>query len=253
MVMFDLDTFVADCRAALSESTPEVAVRELVARAMAQPAEVERALGTPSRAGVATLYRSAELTILNPVWAPGMAFHPHDHRMWAVIGLYGGCEDNTFYRRSPDGLVVSGSKKLETRDAVVLGKGVVHAVTNPLRAFTGAIHMSTAETSSPCPGASGRRIPWRSGPTTWSGPCACSRKPTRGGARSASPRAVRASSGRSPHPAANRVAGVTERRPDARSQSRVPARFSPVVGQTRAALLLLLECRGSAMTSRVRR
>jgi predicted metal-dependent enzyme (double-stranded beta helix superfamily) len=141
MVMFDLDTFVADCRAALSESTPEVAVRELVARAMAQPAEVERALGTPSRAGVATLYRSAELTILNPVWAPGMAFHPHDHRMWAVIGLYGGCEDNTFYRRSPDGLVVSGSKKLETRDAVVLGKSVVHAVTNPLRAFTGAIHV----------------------------------------------------------------------------------------------------------------
>jgi predicted metal-dependent enzyme (double-stranded beta helix superfamily) len=139
--MFDLDTFVADCRAALSESTPELAVRELVARAMAQPAEVERALGTPSRAGVATLYRSAELSILNPVWAPGMAFHPHDHRMWAVIGLYGGREDNTFYRRSPDGLVVAGSKKLETRDAVVLGKSVVHAVTNPLRAFTGAIHV----------------------------------------------------------------------------------------------------------------
>ena len=35
--MFDLETFVADCRAALGESTPEVAVRELVARAMAQP------------------------------------------------------------------------------------------------------------------------------------------------------------------------------------------------------------------------
>jgi predicted metal-dependent enzyme (double-stranded beta helix superfamily) len=75
------------------------------------------------------------------VWAPGMAFHPHDHRMWAVIGLYGGCEDNTFYRRSSDGLVVAGSKKLKTRDAVVLGKSVVHAVTNPLRAFTGAIHV----------------------------------------------------------------------------------------------------------------
>jgi hypothetical protein len=46
--MFDLDTFVADCRTALGESTPEAAVRELVERAVAQPPEVERALGTPS-------------------------------------------------------------------------------------------------------------------------------------------------------------------------------------------------------------
>jgi predicted metal-dependent enzyme (double-stranded beta helix superfamily) len=61
--------------------------------------------------------------------------------MWAVIGLYGGREDNTFYRRSPEGLVVAGGKALETRDAALLGKSIVHAVTNPLRAFTGAIHV----------------------------------------------------------------------------------------------------------------
>jgi predicted metal-dependent enzyme (double-stranded beta helix superfamily) len=141
MAMFDLDTFVSDCRGALRESTPEVAVRELVARAMAEPMEVERALGTPTQAEAAPLHRSPELTILKVVWAPGMAIYPHDHRMWAVIGLYGGREDNTFYRRSPEGLVVAGSKKLETRDAAVLGKSVVHAVANPLRAFTGAIHV----------------------------------------------------------------------------------------------------------------
>ena len=29
-----------------------------------------------------------------------MALNPHDHRMWAVIGMYGGQEDNAFYRRS---------------------------------------------------------------------------------------------------------------------------------------------------------
>jgi predicted metal-dependent enzyme (double-stranded beta helix superfamily) len=139
--MFDLDAFVADCRAAFRESTPEVAVRELVERAVAEPADVERALGTPSVGGVAALHRSPELTILKVVWAPGMAIYPHDHRMWAVIGLYGGREDNTFYRRSPEGLVVAGQKELGTRDAALLGKNVVHAVTNPLRAFTGAIHV----------------------------------------------------------------------------------------------------------------
>jgi len=139
--MFDLDTFVADCRAALGESTSEVAVRELVERAVAQPTEVERALGTPSLGAVTTLHRSPELTILNVVWTPGMAIYPHDHRMWAVIGLYGGREDNTFYRRSPEGLVVAGAKELQSRDAALLGKNVIHAVANPLRVFTGAIHV----------------------------------------------------------------------------------------------------------------
>jgi predicted metal-dependent enzyme (double-stranded beta helix superfamily) len=139
--MFDLDAFLADCRAALDESTPETAVRELVERAMARPTDVERALGTPSWGAVTVLHRSAELTILNVVWTPGMAIYPHDHRMWAVIGLYGGREDNTFYRRSPAGLVVAGQKQLETRDAALLGRNVVHAVANPLRAFTGAIHV----------------------------------------------------------------------------------------------------------------
>ena len=36
---------------------------------------------------------------------------------------------------------VAGGKQLETSDAVVLGRQVVHAVTNPLRRFTGAIHV----------------------------------------------------------------------------------------------------------------
>jgi predicted metal-dependent enzyme (double-stranded beta helix superfamily) len=139
--MFDIDTFVAQCRAALRESSPESAVRELVERTVAQPSAVERALGAPVAAGFTALHRSPELTVLNVVWSPGLAIYPHDHRMWAVIGLYGGREDNTFYRRSPEGLVVAGAKALEARDAALLGKSIVHAVTNPLRAFTGAIHV----------------------------------------------------------------------------------------------------------------
>jgi predicted metal-dependent enzyme (double-stranded beta helix superfamily) len=139
--MFDLDTFVADCRAALGESGPEAAVKELVERAVAQPADVERALGTPTLGAVTPLHRSPELTILNVVWTPGMAIYPHDHRMWAVIGLYGGQEDNTFYRRSPEGLVIAGAKELQIRDVALLGKNVIHAVANPLRVFAGAIHV----------------------------------------------------------------------------------------------------------------
>jgi predicted metal-dependent enzyme (double-stranded beta helix superfamily) len=139
--MFDLENFIADCRGALKESSSQSAVKEIVERAVSRTVEVVHALGTPEWAGIGTLYRSSELTILNIIWAPCMSLYPHDHRMWAVIGLYGGREDNVFYRRTARGLAQAGGKQLETTDTILLGKTVIHAVTNPLRQFTGAIHV----------------------------------------------------------------------------------------------------------------
>lgn len=139
--MFDLDRFVAECRVALGEPAPELAVKSVVERAVSEPSHVEAALGAPRRGEIVTLHHSPELTVLNVLWAPGMAIYPHDHRMWAVIGLYGGREDNTFYRRTAGGLVASGGKQLASSDTTVLGKNVIHAVANPSRRVTGAIHV----------------------------------------------------------------------------------------------------------------
>lgn len=140
--MLNLDHFIADCRAALTTGpSAEARIRELVARAVSRPSDVTQALGTPREGGLFPLHHSPELTIVNVVWAPGMAIYPHEHGMWAVIGMYGGREDNTFYRRSPAGLVVAGGKHLAATDAVLLGEAAIHAVANPLRAFSGAIHV----------------------------------------------------------------------------------------------------------------
>ena len=139
--MFDLDQFIADCRHALTEPDSEVAIRDLVARAVAQPSDIESVLGAPRGGGISTLHHSPQLTILNIVWAPGMAIYPHEHRMWAAIGLYRGREDNTFYRRSGRGLVVANSQQLQRGDTALLGSAIIHAVTNPRRAFTGAVHV----------------------------------------------------------------------------------------------------------------
>ena len=64
-----------------------------------------------------------------------MSFNPHDHRMWAAIGLYTGGEDNTFFRRDGQSLVESGGKELRPRDVCLLGADAVHAVTNSTREF----------------------------------------------------------------------------------------------------------------------
>jgi predicted metal-dependent enzyme (double-stranded beta helix superfamily) len=139
--MLNLDHFITECRAALSGSSPELAIKEILQRAVSNPAEVQAALGIPRLAQLAPLYHDRDLTILNVVWTPGMAVYPHDHRMWTLIGLYGGREDNTFYRRSPEGLQVAGGKQLETGNTALLGKATIHSVVNPLRVFTGAIHI----------------------------------------------------------------------------------------------------------------
>lgn len=139
--MFDTDRFIEDCRAALCEADPKAAVQEIVSRAVAHPAQAIRALGEPVRGEIQTIYTGEDLTIVNLLWGPRMSVYPHDHRMWAVIGIYGGEEHNVFYRRKPEGLARQGERKLLTRDVAALGENAIHAVTNPLDKITAAIHV----------------------------------------------------------------------------------------------------------------
>jgi hypothetical protein len=53
-----------DCLAALREKTPDAAIKEIVARALAEPRHVLTVLGEPKLAGIETIYRSKDLTIL---------------------------------------------------------------------------------------------------------------------------------------------------------------------------------------------
>jgi predicted metal-dependent enzyme (double-stranded beta helix superfamily) len=143
--VFDLDRFLAECQAARAQSTPEKAMREVVRRAVSDPAAVLRGLGEPKRAGINALYRSAELTILDVVWGPKMTLMPHDHRLWAVVGVYTGREDNIFWRRIPGEqsgkIEAAGAHALGVRDTVPLGRDLIHSVTNPIPRLTGAIHV----------------------------------------------------------------------------------------------------------------
>ena len=120
-------------------------MREVVAGAVSNSAAVLKALGEPQRAEIQRLYCAADLTILNVIWGPKMTLMPHDHRMWAVIGIYTGREDNIFWRRiegSGQGRIeAAGARALSTGDAVSLGRDVVHSVTNPIPRLTAALHV----------------------------------------------------------------------------------------------------------------
>jgi predicted metal-dependent enzyme (double-stranded beta helix superfamily) len=143
--VFDLDRFVEDCRTAIAADPSHKAVREVLQRANQDPAAILKTLGEPTRAGVTPLHKSATLTVLNVVWGKRMTIMPHNHTIWAVIGVYTGREDNIFWRRvpgAPDGLIeAAGAKSLGERCAEPLGPDVIHSVTNPLGRLTGAIHV----------------------------------------------------------------------------------------------------------------
>jgi predicted metal-dependent enzyme (double-stranded beta helix superfamily) len=156
-------------------------VREIVARAVSEPTAVIARLGAPARAEVQRLYNPPELTILNVIWGPGMTITPHNHLMWAVIGIYTGRVDNIFWRRLPgqDGarIEAAGAKSLGERDVEALGRDIIHTVINPLPRLTGANHVYGGDSFAAL-AAKGIRKRCSNNRSTWRKTCDCSNRRT---------------------------------------------------------------------------
>ena len=143
--MFQKDRFIEACSAAVAED--QKAVRELVAEAVADPAAIIAELGEPSEGGVFVLHGSQDMTVINFVWSPCMTLMPHDHNMAACIGIYGGREDNVFWRRRDgdgDGgpeIEAAGAESMGPGQVASMGPDIIHSVANPLAKLTAAIHV----------------------------------------------------------------------------------------------------------------
>ena len=137
--MFKKDRFIQDCIAAVQEG--QAAVREVVQAAVAEPGSIISELGEPEHAGITPLYKDSHLTIINFAWAPCMSLMPHNHQMFAVIGIYSGREDNVFWKRNASSIEAAGAKSLGVGDVATLGKNIIHSVLNPIGKMTTAIHV----------------------------------------------------------------------------------------------------------------
>ena len=137
--MFDKEQFVEDCKNAIGDG--QRGIREVVARAVSDPVAVIRAMGEPTEAGIVPLYRSENLTIMHFTWAPYMTLVPHNHNMFSVVGLYGGREDNVFWRRVDGTIEVAGGQSLSSGQVATLGRDIIHSVLNPISKKTAAFHV----------------------------------------------------------------------------------------------------------------
>ena len=139
---FSVDSFLGDLHTANADASPRHAVRDVMARAVSDPETMAQAFGPLTRGHSTVLFRSAELLVLHIVWPPEISVDPHEHNLWAVMGIYRGVEDNTFFRRTDDGAIEQqGTVRLEPRDTRIMGEEAIHAVDVPTLAPTGAIHI----------------------------------------------------------------------------------------------------------------
>ncbi|HEX6980128.1 MAG TPA: hypothetical protein VF342_12585 [Alphaproteobacteria bacterium] len=76
--MFDLDRFIADCRAAAVADRSRKSVREIVARAACDGDGILKGLGKPRRAGIQKRHHAADLKAFSMIWAPCITIMPHD-------------------------------------------------------------------------------------------------------------------------------------------------------------------------------
>lgn len=139
--MIEMQKFIEVCIAANKESNPQEAVKEVLAKGVSDPTAMLKAIGDPTEAGLKVFLRSKELTIFAATWTPQMNLMPHNHLMWANIGLYTGREDNILWRRTSNSLEANDVRCLFAGDVAALDKNAIHSVTNPLPRFTGGLHI----------------------------------------------------------------------------------------------------------------
>lgn len=137
----NLDHFVQDCIDANREQEAQAAVLDVLANAVSEPRQMLAAVGEPERAGITIIHRSKTLTIFSAAWTPQMNLMPHNHLMWANIGIYTGREDNLLWRETGDAIEAFGAEALFEGDVAALPVDTIHSVTNPLPRFTGGIHI----------------------------------------------------------------------------------------------------------------
>jgi predicted metal-dependent enzyme (double-stranded beta helix superfamily) len=142
--MVNVREFIESCKRLVAAPDGARQVLDLMRSVVGDRAGIKHAVSSgEARQAIRdlTLFRSSELFVLNAVVYPHFKSPPHDHRMWAVIGIYEGQENNTFYRRSSERLEEINHREIRAGEAVFLGPDVIHAIENPLGSNTLGLHV----------------------------------------------------------------------------------------------------------------
>jgi predicted metal-dependent enzyme (double-stranded beta helix superfamily) len=131
---------------------------ELLGNFLHQP-NLEPQIGRADRSTYEALYRGNDLLVLHGVVPPTpRPVEPHDHRMWAVIGVYNGQEDNQLFARTDnDSLAPTEHFSLRSGELRALDASTIHSVQATGDGYLGAVHVYGGDLFGT------RRSTWRDG------------------------------------------------------------------------------------------
>ena len=141
--MYDFQSFIDACETAAAQPDAQVKVRTIIEEWLHHPDEIATVLkdyGDVSSLDTMVFHSSERLTLIHVTLDPLFIAGPHNHGMWAVVGVYGGREDNTFYKVDDGRLSVATHKSVNAPETLTLGKNIIHAIRNPLDVQLKAIH-----------------------------------------------------------------------------------------------------------------
>jgi predicted metal-dependent enzyme (double-stranded beta helix superfamily) len=123
-----------------AERDPEAAA-EVVGRMVRSPEHLERMLGVEDRAGITVLDAQSDLTVQRVIWPAGLRIAPHDHRMWAAIGVYRGSEYHWLFAPREPGLAETNIRRVDEGTVLALEPDAIHAVANLVARPCVALHV----------------------------------------------------------------------------------------------------------------
>ena len=137
------EEFVARCVSAVAADGRSDATREVVEQAVHDRRLTEELSLDP---GVRLLHNGEDVTVLHVVMAerPLGAGEPipHNHLMWAVIGVTHGSEQNAFFERSEHTIKPSNGRVVTEGEVIVMDKDTIHSVKNPSTSrLSSALHI----------------------------------------------------------------------------------------------------------------
>jgi predicted metal-dependent enzyme (double-stranded beta helix superfamily) len=145
-VSWDIDRFVAACKAVRFELDAPQRIADLLRDVIADPVAIASAVDrrrAGERAGeMAEIFLSYEdLTIYQLAFPSNLFGVPHDHGGWAVIGVYSGIEAFNVYEERDGELRRIGRRELIAPAVDILPADLIHDIDNPSDTVSGSIHV----------------------------------------------------------------------------------------------------------------
>jgi predicted metal-dependent enzyme (double-stranded beta helix superfamily) len=141
-----IQDLIEQCRDAATTQEPVTGVMDVLDAFLHQP-NLEQQLGTADRSTYEALYRGDDLLVLHGVVPPTpRPVDPHNHRIWAVIGVYHGQEDNQLFART-DRAALEPTERFSVRagDIRPLDASTIHSVQAAGGGYLGAVHVYGAD------------------------------------------------------------------------------------------------------------